>query len=166
MNAKSIYLRRVLLALAIGLSFGVAVTEIPIFFIHKTARPPTEILLLVPNGTAEQVASGEQPPSIPLNMTFVLGDTLVVKNEDSVDHKLGPLWVPAGSSASLFLKQAESFAFECSFQTGNYLGIEVREPLTIWTHLAGILGAGVPLGILIALYSLALPLKKKENVPA
>ena len=34
-------------------------------------------------------------------MSFVVGDTLVVKNEDSVEHQLGPLWIPAGSSASM-----------------------------------------------------------------
>lgn len=166
MNAKSIYFKRVVLSLTLGLLFGVAVTEIPIFLIHKTARSPMEIVLTIPNGTAKQVARGEQPATIPLNMTFVLGDTLVVNNEDSIDHKLGPLWVPAGSSASLFLKQAESFAFECSFQTGNYLGIEVREPLTVWTHLAGILGAGIPLGVLVALYSIVLPVKNKEHASA
>ncbi len=61
------------------------------YFLKETARPPQEIVLTIPSGTADQVARGEQPPSIPENMVFVVGDTLVVKNDDTVDHKLGPV---------------------------------------------------------------------------
>lgn len=166
MASKRVYVKRVALSLLLGLLIGVTVTEIPIFLINRTARAPQEIVLTIPRGTSEQVARGEQPPSIPQNMTFVVGDTLIVRNEDVVDHKLGPLWVPANSSASLFLKRAESLAYECSFQPGNYLGIDVRSPLTISTHLVGILRAGLPLGILIALYSLVLPAGKKNDASA
>ncbi|MEW6083818.1 MAG: hypothetical protein AB1607_04400 [Chloroflexota bacterium] len=166
MNNRQIYTKRILLSLLIGLLFGVAITEIPIFLLHKTARAPKEIVLTIPKGTAEQVARGEQPPSIPQNMTFVVGDILTVKNEDAVDHKLGELWVPANSSASLFLDQAADLLYECSFQPDRIFGIDVRKPLTLTTHLGGILGPGISLGILIALYSLILPTKKKEHAPA
>ncbi len=98
-------------------------------------------------------------------MSFVVGDTLIVTNEDSVDHKLGPLWIPANASASLSFNQKENLTYECTFQSGNYFGLEVRDPLTLATHLVGIFGTGVPLALLIALYSLVLPVKK-ENVPA
>jgi hypothetical protein len=119
--------------------------------------------LTIPAGTAEQVARGEQSPAIAENMVFVVGDTLVVENEDAVDHKLGPLWIPANSSARLSLDQEESLAFECTFQPGNYFGLDVRQSLTLSTRLYGILYAGLPIAILIALYSLVIPVKKKEN---
>jgi hypothetical protein len=122
--------------------------------------------ITIPLGTAERVMQGEQPPTIPENMIFVVGDVLVIHNEDSVDHKLGPLWIPANTSAQLALSQKENLAYECSFQPGRYFGLDVREPLTLGTRLYGILYAGIPMGILIALYSLALPVKKKENDPA
>ena len=99
-------------------------------------------------------------------MIFVVGDRLVVKNEDSVDHKLGPLWIPANSSAQLALDQEESLAFECSFQPGNYFGLDVRQPLTLGTRLYGIFFVAIPMAIMIALYSLVLAPQKKENVPA
>ncbi len=101
------------------------------------ARQPArrkDVVITIPNGTAEMVARGEQPPTIPDNMIFVVGDVLVVKNEDKVDHKLGQLWIPANSSAQLALEQEASLAFECSFQPGNYFGLDVREPLTISTR--------------------------------
>jgi hypothetical protein len=159
-------IKRILVSMLIGIAIGVLISEVSFLFLQETARPPQEIVLTIPAGTAEQVARGEQPPSIPKDMIFVVGDTLVMKNEDSVDHKLGELWIPANSTAQLALNEEQNMAFECSFQAGNYFGLDVRQSLTWGTRLYGVLYAGVPLGILIALYSFVVPLKKKENVPA
>jgi hypothetical protein len=158
-------IKRVAISLLLGLMAGVAITEIPIFLFNEPERAPKEIVIVVPKGTAEQVARGEQPPSIPQTMTFVVGDTLTVKNEDTVDHKLGPLRIAPGESASLLLDRAESLVYECSFQPGNYFGMDILGPLTLSAHLSSILGTGLPLGILLAVYSFALPAKKKEHAP-
>lgn len=159
-------IKRIVYSLLVGLLLGAVISEVPFLFLQENARPPQLVELVIPRGTAEQVARGEQPPSIPENMVFVVGDTLVVRNEDSVDHKLGPLWIPKNSSAQLSLNEQESFAYECSFQPGNYFGLDVQESLTIGTRIYGIVYAGLPLGVLIALYSLVMPAKKKENAPA
>lgn len=166
MPPTHILIKRLLISLAIGLVLGAAVSEIPFLFLQESARPPQEIVLTIPRGTAEQVSRGEQPPSIPTDMIFVVGDVLVVINQDAVDHKLGPLWIPANSSAQLPLGREESLAFECTFQPGKYFGLDVREPLTTSTRIFGILYAGLPMGILIALYSFIMPVKKNENAPA
>ena len=150
----------------IGITLGILISELSFLFLQETARPPQDVMLTIPAGTAEQVARGEQPPSIPQDMVFVVGDTLVVVNEDSVDHKLGQLWIPANSSARLSLNEEQNMAFECSFQPGSYFGLDVRQSLTIGTRIYGGLYAGVPLGILIVLYSFVVPSGKKENAPA
>ena len=166
MYFKSLIIRRILISLGLGLLVGILVSEVPFLFLRETARAPRDIVLTIPVGTSDQVARGEQPPSIPANMTFVVGDTLIVNNQDSVDHKMGPLWIPAGSTAELSLDQEESLAFECTFQPGNYFGLDVREPLTLRTRLFGITYVALPMAILIALYSLLLSPKKNENAPA
>src|SRR5215212_6938544 len=166
MVPRSFLIKRILISIALGLLIGVMVSEVPFLFLRETARAPREIVLTIPVGTADQVARGEQPPSLPENMTFVVGDRLVVTNEDSVDHKLGPLWIPANSSAQLALDQEENLAYECSFQPGKYFGLDVREPLTPRTRLFGIIYVALPMAILIGLYSLVLTPKKKVNVPA
>ena len=158
--------KRILISLLIGIAIGAALSEITYFFLRETARAPKAIVLTIPAGTAEQVARGEQPPTLPENMIFVVGDLLVVENNDSADHKLGPLWIPANTSAQLALSQKENLAYECSFQPGRYLGLDVREPLTMSTRIYGILYAGIPMAVLIALYSFAFPAKKKENAAA
>ena len=166
MNPKNLAIKRILVSIGLGLLIGVLVSEVPFLFLRDRARMPHEIVLTIPAGTAEQVARGEQPPSIPQNMTFVVGDKLIVKNEDAVDHKLGPLWIPANSSAQLSLDQEESLAYECTFQPGNYFGLDVHEPLTTGTRIYGIAYVAFPMAILIALYSFVMPSKKKENVVA
>jgi hypothetical protein len=166
MYPRSFLIKRLLISVLLGLLIGVMVSEVPFLFLRETARPPRDVVLTIPAGTADQIARGEQPPSIPANMTFVVGDRLVVNNEDAVDHKLGPLWIPASSSAQLSLDQEENLAFECSFQPGNYFGLDVRQPLTPRTRLFGIFYVALPMMILIALYSLVITPKNKENVAA
>ena len=164
--SRNSVIKRILFSVLFGLLVGVMVSEVPFLFLQETARPPREIVLTIPAGTSQQIARGEQPPTIPENMMFVVGDRLVVKNEDSADHKLGPLWIPANSSAQLALDQEESLAYECSFQPGKYFGLDVREPLAPRTRLFGIIYVALPMVILFALYSLVVTPKKKENVPA
>jgi hypothetical protein len=164
MSNRKIVLRRIGISMLIGMVIGVLISEGSYFFLKEANRPPERVEIVIPAGTAERVAQGEAPPTIPEEMTFVLGDTLVVTNEDVTNHELGPLWIPPGTSASLQLDQVEEYAFVCSFQPTKYLGVDVREPLTVWTRLGGILLTGIPLGAMLAVYSLvAWPLKEAEQ---
>ena len=156
-------IKRVLLSLLIGIAIGAAISELTFLSLRESSRPPKAIILTIPNGTGELVARGEQPPALPENMVFVVGDVLIVKNEDVIDHQMGPLWIPAGASAHLALTTEENLAFECSFQTSKYIGLDVHEPVTFGTRLYGILFAGIPLGMLIASYSFIMPSKKQES---
>jgi len=159
-------IKRFLISLLIGIGLGGVLSEIAFFFQHDTARPPQDVVLTIPAGTAAEISRGEQPPTIPKDMIFVVGDTLVVVNKDDVNHKLGQLWIPANSSARLALDAEGNIAYECSFQPDNIFGLDVRQALTLSTRISGVLFAGLPLGMLIAVYSFILPTKKKEYVPA
>ncbi len=162
MNWK-IVVRRVTLSMLVGVVFGFLISEVG-FRLQKNVetRPPEQVELVIPAGTAERIARGESTPSLPAEMKFVVGDTLVVRNEDLTTHQLGPLVVPPGSSASLVLDQEQNYAFQCSFQPTKYLGLDVQEPLTITTRLTGVLFGGLPMGALLAVYSLvAWPIKKE-----
>ncbi len=98
-------------------------------------------------------------------MTFVEGDILVVKNQDSVSHQLGPVWVPPLSNGVLQLNQANNYAYTCSFQTSKVLGIEVLPRLTTQVRIEGMLAMGLPSSVMIALYSfLMFPLKPRNPV--
>ncbi|HNB34940.1 MAG TPA: hypothetical protein PK414_01880 [Anaerolineales bacterium] len=157
-------IKRIALAFLLGLVLAAITTELAYFFLKKENRIPGIIELIIPAGTADLIRAGEAPPEIPTDMRFVVGDTLKVINQDDENHQLGPLWIPAESSASLKLETEENLVFECSFQAGSYLGITVQEPVTWRTRLSGYFFAGFPLGMMFAVYSgLVGTKKKKEN---
>jgi len=157
-------LRRAGLSLLAGLLIGFLLSEISFQFLKESSRAPQTIELVIPAGTAEQIANGEAPPSIPDEMSFVVGDVLLVRNQDSIDHQLGPLWIPANSSASLNLDEVNNWVFSCSFQPSSYLGLDVQEAVTLGTRVGGVIFSGVPMSAIIALYSLIVwPLDKKEE---
>jgi hypothetical protein len=152
---------RVLISLVVGLAAAGLISEVGFSIQETSSRPPETIELVIPPGTQEKVNRGESV--LPDSMTFMVGDTLLVRNQDTEAHTLGPLYIPAGSSASLKLETPESLAYTCSFQPAQYFGLDVREPLSLVIRLEGILLAGVPMGILLAVYSLvAWPLKPKQ----
>jgi hypothetical protein len=162
-------IKKGLIRLAITLFISIVLvwvgSEVAFYFIKEnTDRLPEEIELVIPVGTAEKVAAGEPIPSIPEEMAFVLGDTLIVNNQDTVDHQLGPIWIPPRSKASLVLDAAERYAYSCSFQTSQYLGLNVTQPTTWKTRLVA-LGFTVPATTaFLFIYSLALwPLDSKPE---
>jgi hypothetical protein len=153
---------RVVVALVVGILISGVVTEAAFRLQRENvSRPPKIIELVIPPGTAEKISKGEAGPSLPQGMLFVVGDVLQVRNEDNITHTLGPLVIPPGSAAGLKIDSNKNLSYSCSFQPTNYLGLDVTQPLTISTRVQGILLAGIPLGVLFALYSLvAWPLKK------
>jgi hypothetical protein len=81
---KNLFVKRMVLSMIAGLLVGLILSEVTFLFLGQTAREPKTITVVVPAGTAELVAHGEQPPSLPEDMTFVTGDTLVINNQDTV----------------------------------------------------------------------------------
>jgi hypothetical protein len=138
------YLIRLVVTLLISLVAMIALSEGTYLLMREEYdRGPQTFQIIVPQGTAEKVAQGEQVPTVPEDHIFVTGDTLEVVNQDMVDHQLGPIWVPAGAKGSLVLEDAEKFSYSCSFSPSNYLGFDVRQATTWQTRLTG-LGISVP----------------------
>jgi hypothetical protein len=160
---KSHMIKRIVIAIILGVILAGITSEIAYQVLKRENREAQRVELIIPAGTAEKVASGELPPGIPEDMIFVVGDTFVVVNQDEVDHQLGPLWIPAGTSASLNLDTEENYILECSFQSTSVFGLDVRQSVTLGTRLTGILFAGFPLGALFAVYSILLTSDKKKE---
>lgn len=156
-------LKRIFLSFLLGLALAAVTTETAYFLLKKENREPGVIELVVPAGTADMIRAGGVPPEIPKDMRFVVGDTLKVVNQDSENHQLGPLWIPAQATATLKLEEEDNLIYECTFQAGNYMGISVQEPVTWRTRISGMFYAGFPLGMLFAVYSGLIGVKKKEG---
>jgi len=162
----ALVLKRIALCMLLSLVIGAAISEASFYYLHAgQTRPPKVVELDIPAGTADRIARGEGAPSVPTNMTFVVGDTLLIKNQDSAMHELGPLLIPPGAQASMSLNSEQNYTATCSFQPSKYLGLEVLSPVTLTTRIAGVLETGLNLGFLVTVYSLfAIPLKKR--IPA
>ena len=126
-------------------------------------RAPKTVEITIPAGTAERIAAGESGPDLS-KMVFVVGDTLLVHNLDSVSHELGPIWLPPGTSGSLALGEANDFIYNCSFQPTQFLGLTVRAATT-WTARLSALWYGVPpILMFLMVYSFVLfPLKAGDD---
>ena len=159
------YLKRLRLIFLISLVLVVVISEVGIRLQREnTARAPQTFELMIPAGTADQVERGEEAPGIPSELSFVLGDILLVQNLDSVTHTLGPLLIPSGASAQMPLDQAENLAVSCSFTPNNYLGIDVRTPTTLNTRLTALSFAVPPTTVMLFIYSLAaFPMGSKDE---
>jgi hypothetical protein len=160
------YLVKLAIAVAISLAFGLVVSEVGFRLVPDNNRrqTPERIELVIPNGTADRIAAGESVPSLPDNMQFLQGDVLVVVNQDTASHQLGPIWVPPGSSGTLFMETPQSYSYACTFQPSQNLGLDVRARLTPWIRLQGILSISLPTSVLLALYMLFLmPQKGQET---
>lgn len=164
-NAWRPYLNRFFIVFGLTLLFTAVFNE-GAYLLQKEKhdRAPQTIQLVIPAGTAAQVDAGLDAPSIPAEMVFVIGDVLEVKNEDTTNHSLGPLWIPAGSSARLKMETADKLAFSCSFQTSQYLGVDVRQPTTLGTRMTALILATPTMTALLFIYGLLVfPIDKKRK---
>ncbi len=154
------------LAIVTVLSLAVILIASEAFYLlqkESHERAPQQVELVIPLGAAEMVRRGENVTAIPEEMVFMVGDTLVVKNEDSASHQLGPLWIPANSSASLSMDTAARYVESCSFQTSQYLGLDVRQPTTLATRLQALVIAGPATIIFLFIYSVLVYPLEKDN---
>ena len=158
-------LMRMGLCLLIACLLGWAVSEVSFRMLGaEQEHQPQEMLLIIPEGTAERVARGETAVQMPEDLVFFEGDALRVQNNDSVSHQLGPVWVPSGTSGVLHLEKPNQYQLACSFEPNRFLGLDVRPRVTAGVRLQAILAIGLPTGMMLGLYSFVLfPLKKRET---
>lgn len=154
---------RMLLFIILGLLVAAIFSEVAYRLQpDPTSRDPKTISLVIPAGTSAKVAEGQSV--LPAGQTFVLGDILQVKNEDSVTQTLGPLVIPPGTTASMKLDQVGTQSYTCSFQPSKYYGIQVEQGMTFWMRMQAAILAGLPLGVLLGVYSLVIrPIKPKPK---
>ncbi|MCP4139489.1 MAG: hypothetical protein GY755_04215 [Chloroflexi bacterium] len=160
-----LYRKRFIIVFLFSLIFVGIVNEGAHFLLkEKTDRPPETVEISIPAGTAKKVEAGQADPSIPSELTFVIGDTLLVTNKDDVPHELGPLWIPADSSASLLMENANKYTLGCTFQPSRYLNFDVRSRTTATSRFQAFALATPPTAMFFFLYSLLVyPLKGKEK---
>lgn len=105
--------------------------------------------LVLPLGTAAQVAAGERPAVLPDRLILRRGDTLAIHNEDTVVHRLGSTAIPPAQTARVAVTSAlfAASGLLCSFHPGGSIGVEPLARPGIERTVIPTLFAGVPLSI-------------------
>lgn len=131
-----------------------------------TSRPAQEIELVIPAGTADRVAAGEPAPSLPESLRLATGDTVLVRNLDTVSHQLGPIWVPAGATGRLTFPRTIVGQYACSFTPVGTFGIQVEPRLTALERFVFLLVSGLPYAAVFTLVSVFLWFSQKAPSPS
>ncbi len=150
----------------IGVVFAWAISEGAYLLLNNKESVQSEAQryeLVIPYGTADRVEQGVVTGILLDDLVLAEGDILVVKNEDTVPHQLGPLWVPPSTSSVLELNNATTYSYDCSFQPDRNIGLEVRPRVQGSDRLQGILSIALPSGMMLGVYSYLVPERKKKG---
>ncbi len=71
------------------------------------------------------IAVGQEVVVLPSKLEFRVGDKIVIRNEDHVDHPVGPYFVRAGEEFSITFGAPGKFEGYCPVSEGKRYDIEV-----------------------------------------
>ncbi|MFQ5557824.1 MAG: hypothetical protein ACE5GB_10020 [Acidimicrobiales bacterium] len=116
------------------------------------SREPRTHTLVIPEGTQELITRGQNPLEIPSTWSFLADDTIVLVNEDRVDHWLGgDLWVPALDTREYDLQPDFGGSSWCSLHPSGAIDIDVDvRDFDVRATMLPTLAFGPALGLVLA----------------
>lgn len=84
-----------------------------------------ERVIVIPEGTAQRLAAGDDVALIPPDLHFRLRDRLVVVNNDNTDHQVGPFTVLPGQRLEKRFSEAATLDGFCSLHPSGRITIEI-----------------------------------------
>lgn len=115
---------RLRLLLATAMTAVLALTAVAC---GDTSEGPRVEELVVPLGTMERLAHGEDVVVMPSVLEFEVGDTLRIRNEDVVEQAVGPYRVAAGEEFELTFGAPGRFVGMCPLSEGDRYEIVITE---------------------------------------
>jgi plastocyanin len=86
---------------------------------------PSSYGVVIPKGTGKRIRSGFHIFLIPENLQLHVGDSLVVVNEDTEVHEVGPFFVRPGETLTQTFTEPGKFIGACTFHPVGEVSIEV-----------------------------------------
>ena len=112
---------------ALGLVVGVVALVVGMAACGDTDGDPITQELVVPLGTAERLEAGETVTVMPTQLTFEVGDTLRIRNEDTEPQAVGPYRVAAGDEFEITFGAPGRFEGVCVLSEGERYEIVITE---------------------------------------
>ena len=101
-------------------------SSVALLLYTEGAREPTTREIVIPAGSNELIAQGQNPLEIPPTWSFLADDTLVLDNRDSVGHTLGSWYVPPKTIRSFDLQPAYGGFFVCSLHPSGAVTLDIQ----------------------------------------
>lgn len=117
------------------LVIGAALTAILVLFIVLLAPEDKQAgerggrthSFVVPAGTGERLDRGENVEIVPRTLEVKVGDSLIIRNEDSRTHTVGPVVVRAGETAEQNFTRPGVVEGECTVHPEDKFTIRISE---------------------------------------
>ncbi|HEC23679.1 MAG TPA: hypothetical protein ENI95_12270 [Chloroflexi bacterium] len=108
------------------LVMGLGVAAYRSAILHEEMR---QLVIVIPPGTAERLAAGETENTPPHRIDLTLGvqDVLVIRNEDSVWHQVGPYRVAPGHTLVQRFSQPGTIQAACTMTPSQQVEIVIHE---------------------------------------
>lgn len=116
---------RLAVAVLGGAALMFAISSLSLWIYTEGARPAEIHTLIIPEGSNELIARGENPLKIPSNWAFLADDTLKLVNDDSVEHWIGSFFVPANTTREYTLQPSFGGSLLCSLHPQGAITIDV-----------------------------------------
>lgn len=87
--------------------------------------PPETVTFVVPEGTTEAVVEGAEIDIMPPEVELSVGDTLVIRNEDTETVAVGPFTVRAGETLTQTFRRPQTLIGECTLSGSGEVKIIV-----------------------------------------
>jgi len=111
---------------------------------------PTDVLLVVPDGSALAIAGGDNVLDVPPVWTFNDGDTLTIDNRDSVVHNIGDWSVPPDEVTVIVINATAGGEFLTTLHPKGIVTVSVEPSGFAFSTIAfTTIGFGISVGIIV-----------------
>ena len=137
-----------LLWVGAGVAAAWALTMIWWALLEPNSVPDSAEVLVIPMGTADAVAAGDEAPFIPNSLSLGRSGKLIVHNEDVVEHSVGAWVIPPGGSAEIVAPE-DAGQVSCTIHPGGFLGVTLDERPPVTSTIIPSLLLGLPIGLVM-----------------
>ena len=100
---------------------AIAIVGVPIVASRFVEPSGTTHSFVIPTGTADRIAAGEEVTIIPADLRMRLRDRLVVVNDDTVTHQVASIVVGPGERVETRFSEAVSLSGFCSLHPSGQI---------------------------------------------
>ena len=102
------------------------------WFVVAQPQEAKTITFVIPPGTAEQLEAGNEVIKFPNELTFTVGDTIVIDNQDDVVHAFGPFTILPHTTLTQRFSTAKIYQNSCTFHQNRQMTLMVNES-SLWS---------------------------------